>query len=156
MSHVTKIDLEIKDLDALEEACEALGLELERDKKNYAWWGTSVGDYPIPEGMRAEDLGKCDHAIKVKGTNPHNGSSGPWEIGVVKSGDSHRLVFDFYGSAGRQITDKAGIGLNRLRHEYAVATAKKAAVASLQRKGWVIAPREDLGNGRTRLRLRKQ
>lgn len=134
MSHVATIDLRITDLEALAIACEALGLELQLGKTTYAWWNSHVGDYPIPEGMTVADLGKCQHAIKVKGTTPQNGPQGPWEIGLVADGDGFRPVFDFFGSAGARLTDKAGVGLSKLKVEYASAIA----IRQLARQGYRV------------------
>ena len=158
MSHVTDVKLKIRDVEALKEACEALGLELQEDKRTYAWWGTFVGDSRSYGEHRPEEMGTCDHAIKVAGTNPLNGSSGPWEIGVVraKDGDGFGLYYDTYGSAGRALTDRVGPNAQRLKHEYAVAQARRKAQATLARRGWVVGAREDLGNGRTRIKLRKR
>jgi len=157
MSHVTDVKLQITDLDALDEACQALGLELRRDQKTYAWWGAFVGDSSAYGEHRPADMGKCEHAIKVAGTSPRNGSSGPWEIGVVKAkdGNGYKLFFDTYGSAGRALADKVGAGADRLRREYAAAVASKKAKKELGRKGFVQT-RESLANGGIRLRLRRR
>jgi hypothetical protein len=157
MSHVTDVRVKINDLDALEEACNELGLELQRDKKTYAFWGTWVGDSHAYGEHDPKDMGKCDHSIKVVGTDPKNGSSGPWEIGVVraKDGDGFRLYFDTYGGAGRALTDKVGGGADRLRAEYTAVVALKNAKKTVGRKGFV-ASRENLADGSIRLRLRRR
>ena len=94
MSHVVDCDVKITDLDALEAAVkEELGGELIRGKKSYKWWGRFEGDYPLPEGVRQEDLGKCDHVIKVPGAS--------YEVGVVEQKDgSFKLQYDFYTTGG--------------------------------------------------------
>lgn len=156
MSHITDVKLKVRDLDSLEEAVELLGGELIRDKKTHNWFGRFLGD--SAEGRRAaaergaETFGKCDHAIRIKGA-----SADAYEIGVVKAkdGDGFDLIYDSWGS-GQELVRKFGGNLDRIRHEYAVAQARKKAQATLARKGWTVAPREDLGNGRTRLRLRKR
>lgn len=120
MSHVaTMTNCPITDLDALEAACEKLGLELRRDQKTYAWWGTSVGDYALPAGMTAADLGKCEHAIRVKGSEPVNGPGGPWEIGLVRNAAGALIpIFDFFGGAGGALTQHVGQGCATLKTEY--------------------------------------
>lgn len=157
MSHVTDIKLRIDDLDALEEACEAIGLELQRDKQEYAWWGTFVGDSRQYGEHLPEEMGKCAHAIRVKGTSPRNGSGGPWEVGVVraKDGNGFKLFYDTYGGAGRALMDRVGRDANRLRQEYAVAVATRKARAKLARHGWRVT-RENLPTGNVRLKLRKR
>ena len=149
--------MRIADLDALEEAAEKCGLVLERDKKTYAWWGTYVGDSRDYGEHRPAEMGKCEHALRVKGTSPRNGSGGPWEIAVVKAkdGQGFGLYYDRYGSAGAALTAAVGPQENALRREYAVAVATRKAKATLGRKGWTIA-REDLPGNRVRLKLRKR
>ena len=102
MSHVIKIRTVLKDIDAVEATCQELGLTFKRNQKTYAWWGRSVGDYPLPAGFTVADLGKCEHAIGVPGTS--------WEIGVVKlkDGTGYTLLFDFFGSQGRPLLEAIG------------------------------------------------
>lgn len=90
MSHVTAIQIQIKDLEALKAICPRLGLEFRKGQRTHRWYGRHVGDYPIPAGLRKEDLGKCDHAIAVKG-NPQ-----AYEVGLVKRGDEFIPVWDFW------------------------------------------------------------
>jgi hypothetical protein len=157
MSHVTDVKLKIKDLDALEEACEELGLELKRDKKNFAWWGRFLGDSHQYGNHDPNTFGQCEHAIGIKGDRPMNGSNGPWEIGVVKAldGDGYDLLYDNYGGAGRRLTEKIGEKANKLRQEYAAAVSTKKVSTTLARKGWKVE-RERLSNGTLRLKVRKR
>lgn len=123
MSHVSAIDVEIQDLDALAVACEAAGLELVRDQATYKWYGTHVGDWPIPKGFTKADLGKCEHAIRVPG-NPR-----AYEIGVVRRRDGRpgfQLIWDFWGG-GNGLQAKAGKDCLRLRHEYNATVAIRKA-----------------------------
>lgn len=154
---MTDVRLKIHDLDALATACEALGLELQQGKRQYAWWGSFVGDSSAYGDFDPRSFGKGDHAIKIAGTTPRNGSGGPWEIGVVaaKDGDGFQLVYDAYGSAGNALTAKVGPQANRLRQEYACAVATKKATATLARKGFRVE-RENLSTGAVRLRLRRR
>lgn len=97
MSHVATINVEIKSLDDLEAACRSLGLELVRDQKTYRWYGRSVGDYPLPAGFAAEELGTCEHAIRVPLSVV--GADRCYEIGVVKRRDGrpgYTLLWDFF------------------------------------------------------------
>jgi hypothetical protein len=123
MSHVVQMKIQISDLDALDRACRKRGLELVRDQKTYKWWGRSVGDYPIPEGFTAQDLGKCDHAIRI----PGNQTS--YEIGVVKSrtGPGYVLLFDFYGQE-QTLVPKVGKDGGLLGQAYATEVTKKHLV----------------------------
>lgn len=123
MSHVATVKVTIQDLDALRAACKAAGLEFREGQKTYRWWGTSVGDYPLPEGMTVADLGKCDHAIGI----PGNDTS--YEIGVVRRGTSYILAWDFY-AGGKGLEKVAGKNCGRLVQAYSMQVASKAALKS--------------------------
>lgn len=116
MSHVAKIELEINSLEDLREACRQLGFTFCENQKTYAWYGRSVGDYPLPEGFTVEDLGKCDHAIKIPECL--------YEIGIIKRGTSYTLLWDSWHRGGleKKIGRNAGIlkqayTVSRIRHE---------------------------------------
>lgn len=126
MSHVTTVECQIKDLDALEKACAAIGLELVRGQQTYHWYGRHVGDYPVPEGFKANELGNCEHAIRVK--SPAQGHRKPYEIGVVKRRDGkegYTLLFDFW-AGGYGLEAVAGTGCKNLTQQYGVEVASKA------------------------------
>jgi len=118
LSHVARIELEINDLETLKAACKALGFEFLCDQQTYRWYGTWVGDYPLPQGFTRDDLGKCTHAIRVPGAT--------YEIGVVKRGSKYLLLWDFYQSGGLQ----AHIGTNggKLKQAYSVQRIRREAV----------------------------
>ena len=123
MSHVCEIQVEIKDLDALAAAAEKLGLELRRGQRTYRWWGKSVGDYPLPAGFTADELGKCEHALSVR-NNPN-----AYEVGVVKRKDGkpgYVLLWDFY-AGGQGLEDAVGKDASKLRQRYAAEVAIKNA-----------------------------
>ena len=120
MSHVAVMEgINILDLDALEVACAGLGLELLRGQTTYAWWGYSVGDSPLPAGMKVEDLGTCHHAIRVKGTVPANGTGGPWEIGLWPNAQGgYSPVCDYFGAAGQALMKVVGENGGALAQAY--------------------------------------
>lgn len=131
MSHVVQIELEIKDLDALAKSAEQLGLELVRGQQTYKWYGHSVGDYPIPNGFTANDLGKCEHALRVKG-NPR-----AYEIGLVRTRGkvgSYTMLWDFYGG-GFGLQEKVGDDAVKLQNEYAA----QVSMRQMQRKGYRVS-----------------
>lgn len=135
MSHIAKINIEIRDLDSLDRACKALGLELVRGQKTYHWYGTSVGDYPLPEGFTKEDLGKCDHAIRIPGAKT-TGFDAPYEIGVVKRRDGrpgYELLWDFW-AGGYGMEAKVGAGAKKLAQQYTT----QLTVQHWQRKGYRV------------------
>lgn len=120
MSHVAKIQIELRDLEALAAACPRVGAEFVEGQTTYAWWGRSAGDYPLPEGFAAEDLGKCEHAISVPGAK--------YEIGVCRRRDGkpgYTLLWDSWRGGG--LEQRLGPNAQRLVQAYGVETAKRAA-----------------------------
>lgn len=124
MSHVTKIDTEIKDLNALAAACQEIGCELIIGQKTYKWFGSYVGDSPLPQGFRKDELGKCEHAIKVK-----DATGQTYEVGVVKRRDGregYTLLYDYW-QGGYGLIKKIGDGAKTLTREYKIQVASKKA-----------------------------
>ena len=132
MSHIEQIDVVIADLDALKAACERLGVQFLANKKTYTWFGRSVGDYKLPEGFTAEELGHCEHAIKVPGVN--------YEVGVVPlkgAPGKFTLLYDFWGIPhskssphdGHKLKQKFGDGLKKLIDAFSVEALKRKARA---------------------------
>ena len=128
MSHVVSISLEIKDLDALARACESLGLKLNLGQESYRWYGTHIGDYPIPVGFTVDDLGKCSHAITLPGSNAY-------EIGVVSRDGHYTLLWDFYGRQGKQMADKVGYDGQNLVDAY----SRELTISHLQSEGYAVS-----------------
>ena len=118
MSHISKMELEITSLVDLKQACKRLGLTFIDNQKNYQWYGTWVGDAPLPEGITTEELGHCTHAIKVPECL--------YEIGVVKKGSQYILLWDSWSSGGleKKIGKDAGI----LKQAYSVERIKREAM----------------------------
>jgi hypothetical protein len=111
MSHISKIELEVKDLVMLSQACASLGLTLIRGRKRFKWYGDSA---------------LCDHVIKVPGAM--------YEIGVVRQKDSYELNCDFYDSG---IENVIGRQAGLLKQAYAVAKTKIEA----RKKGYSVLER---------------
>jgi hypothetical protein len=144
-SHVAKIDTKILDLDALSMACQRLGLEFKSGQTRYRWWGSSAGDYPVPNGLTVDDLGKCVHAISVPGFDHVNRDKGgqyldkngawqqaPYEVGLIQNADgSFTFVWDFF-EGGYGMQEKVGENCGKLLAEYSMCVAEKAA----QERGW--------------------
>ena len=108
MSHISKIELEVKDIAILGQACTRLGLELLKNKKSFRWYGKE---------------GSCDHAITVPGAN--------YDIGVVKSNDLHELNCDYFD---RNIEKAIGSQGGLLKQAYAVIKTRVEA----RRKGYSV------------------
>lgn len=127
MSHIAKIEIEVRDLDALEAACRRIGCEFVRAQLAYRWYGRSVGDYPLPAGFSVEDLGKCEHAIQVPGAR--------YEIGVVTRRDSrpgYALLWDSYSAGGLERV--LGQSARKLVQAYGIEAATRAA----RRQGYSV------------------
>ncbi|MGD0399398.1 MAG: DUF1257 domain-containing protein [Syntrophobacteraceae bacterium] len=117
MSHIAKITLEINNLEILKLACERLGLEFMENQQTYKWYGTWIGDTPLPEGISIHDLGKCDHAIRVPGAQ--------YEIGIVKRDRKYILLWDFWNQGGLEL--KLGKNAGRLKQAYTIERVRKEA-----------------------------
>ena len=124
MSHISKIELVIHSLADLEVACCKLGFEFIKNQKTYKWYGRWVGDTPLPEGVKIEDIGNCDHAIRVPGCE--------YEVGVVKRGDHYILLWDYYSVGGLEV--KIGPNAGKIKQAYTVARVRKEA----RRKGYRV------------------
>lgn len=118
MSHITTIDVEIRDLECLEEAAEELGLRLIRDQKTFRTYQPSR---------------PCDHVLKLKGF------SEAYEIGVVadkaKPG-SYKLQTDFFMD-GYGLQAKVGEGGSKLKQKYAEKVVIKG-LKPLKARGWSV------------------
>lgn len=117
MSHISKIEIEIRDLEALKQACNRLGFHFMNNQKRYQWYGKWVGNEPLPYGISEEDLGKCDHAIHVP--------AAAFEIGVVKRDNSYILLWDSWIGGGLQKHIGKDAGL--LKQTYALESVKREA-----------------------------
>jgi len=117
MSHISRIELDIKDLQSLKEACKRLGFEFCQNQQSYLWYGRWVGDSPLPEGITEDQLGKCDHAIKVPGAQ--------YEVGVVRKGQSFILLYDEWVKGG--LKTKLGVNAGLLKQAYTIETLRKEA-----------------------------
>ena len=124
MSHISKIELVIHSLEDLKDACRKLGFEFIKNQKTFKWYGRWVGDTPLPEGIKIEDLGKCDHAIRVPGCD--------YEVGIVKRGDHYILLWDYYSEGGLEV--KIGPNAGKIKQAYTVARVRKEA----RRKGYRV------------------
>ena len=107
------------------------------EQKHYRWFNRYMGDYPLPPGMKVEDLGKCDHAIRVPGCS--------YEVGIISIPEkpgTYKMYYDFWSSGG---LDKV-IGQNGgpLKSEYThqvmkyLQTKGKAKMVNKVRKEHVV------------------
>lgn len=117
MSHIAKIELEIRDLQSLKNSCKKLGFQFMDGQKRYQWYGKWIGNQPLPDGISEENLGKCDHAIHVP--------AAAFEIGVVQRGNGYILLWDSWIGGGLQ--KHIGKDAEILKQTYAVESVKKEA-----------------------------
>jgi hypothetical protein len=117
MSHIAKIELEINDPETLKLACERLGLQFMENQTTYKWYGSWVGDTPLPEGITIDQLGKCNHAIRVPGAQ--------YEIGIIQRDRKYLLLWDFWYRGG--LEEKLGKNAGRLKQAYAIERVRKEA-----------------------------
>lgn len=149
MSHVTTVRVEIKDLAALQSACQRLGLEFKTNQTNYKWYGRSVGDY-IEPGTNVAELGKCDHAIGI----PNNGTA--YEIGVIARKDApgvFELRYDFF-AGGYGLESIVGSRCSKLIEAYTKEIAIKEATKIATAEGYLVSTEEDPLTGETLVILR--
>lgn len=133
MSHVATVDIEITSLDDLRAACQRLGLEFVEGQTTYEWFGESVGDYPLPAGIEAHELGTCLHAIRIPPAKAREVAKrygdDPYEVGVIQRRDGkpgYTLLWDFF-HGGFGLQDYVGEGCAKLKQAYAVTAATRVA-----------------------------
>lgn len=117
MSHMAAVDLHVKNLQDLQQACEMLGLQLNLNQTNWRWFNSWVDDYNREDAaykaamIKPEEYGKCaEHVITIPGNNEC------YEIGVVRRRDGLPgwvLVYDFWGNKGRMMAEKIEGIVNR-------------------------------------------
>lgn len=141
MSHVVNIQLEIKDLDALEAACKALGLTYDRTATKWRWYGKWMNDYSgkdaaYKHGIEPSRYGKADAGvITVPGAH--------YDIGVYKTQNGYALIYDNWQSGGG-IEKALGAGTPDLNKQYGAQVALKR----LKKMGWRATAKETRVNGR--------
>jgi hypothetical protein len=134
MSHIVDIKIKIQSLSALDRACNQLGLELVLGQTEYKWFGRSMADDPLPEGLSATDLGRCTHAIRLNQNHP--ASMHAYEVGVLRQAEgSYRLLWDFWGKSGKALQDSIGVDGMLLRNEYAA----QVAIEQAEMQGFVVS-----------------
>jgi hypothetical protein len=102
MSHLSKIEIQINDLQALKQACQAMGLEFMENQKSFVSY---QGSSP------------CTHAIKVPEAR--------YEIGVMQTGKTYELQCDFWSVGGLQRV--LGENGNLIKKHYSLERVKNEA-----------------------------
>jgi hypothetical protein len=123
MSHISKIELEVKDLGILSQACGRLGLQFIRAQRTFKWYGKD---------------GRCDHAIKLPGAR--------YEIGIAKDKGRYELLCDYFDpEIEKAIGQKGGL----LKQAYAAEKTKTEA----RRKGYTVTEHKVEAAIRLKLRI---
>ena len=104
MSHISRIELEVTDLESLDRACNHIGLTLNRNQTTFKWY---------------DGNGQCDHAIRIPGAS--------YEIGLIKKEGKYQLQTDFWDD---KIAETIGEEGGLLKQRYAVEQTKTQAIRS--------------------------
>ena len=128
VSHVSSLDLIVKDLEALEVAAKACGLEFRENQRSWRWFGRWMRDYHAPDaafnhGVAPADYGRCSHALSI----PDNPAA--YEVGVIACPGGYRLAWDHYDRELMRHIARSGKGAlaDKLVQGYAAEVARKAA-----------------------------
>ena len=101
MSHISKIELVINDLQCLKMACGRMNLEFREGQKTYRWYGPP---------------GKCDHAIHVPNAS--------YEVGVIQDDNAnYTLQYDAWPAGG--LVPVIGENAGLLKQAYAIERVRK-------------------------------
>ena len=140
MSHVSYIDLQVSDLNALAKAAEACGLKLVRDQTSIRWYGSWQRDYhdddaAYKHGIAPDQYGKCAHAIVIPGLEKGDA----YDIGILDNGDgTYKIYYDHWGPGGKLI-ELIGRNGEKLKQHY----VKEVTCQVLKKKGFKL-DKEDL------------
>ena len=134
MSHVIRVKIKVKNLAALIAAGAELGLEFVEGQKTYKWFGQWVGDYALPEGFTAAQLGHCTHAMRLR-----NGDSRTYEVGIVETATpgEFELLWDFW-AGGYGLQAAIGEGGSKLIAGYVQEQTRQ----TLDAQGWMYQENE--------------
>jgi hypothetical protein len=145
MSHVATIDVQVKDVECAGLAAKRMGGEMVK-QSTYAWYGHWMNDYSEADagyknGIKPEDYGKCEYAIKFPGVD--------YEVGLVKrpDGKGYVPIWDFIDSA---LLEKMGRSGEKFKQAYAA----EVALAHARKQGFHVQEQRQ-ANGTVRLVLSK-
>jgi len=119
LSHISRIELQIKSLEDLKAACNELGFQFCEGQETYRWYENTRGidlDALSPE---IQQMSRCDHAIRVPRCK--------FDIGIVKQDDHYELRWDDYYTGG--LVKKVGKDAGLLKQAYTLHKIKREARA---------------------------
>lgn len=111
MSHLSKIELTVTDIDTLTAACNRMGFKLIKGQGSYKWFGQDKS---------------CDHAIQIPNAD--------YEIGVIQNNGQFELNCDFYD---HQLKKAIGENGGLLKQAYAVEQTRQVA----RKRGYTVIER---------------
>lgn len=123
MSHVVKLKGRVDDLDLIFRAFKRMGAEV-RENNTYQWYGRHVGDFKLPEGYKASDLGKCQYEASFPGVR--------YSVGILDSKTEegcYDLLWDFVDRGIGDRMGERGGGGSKFLHAYAAEKARLAVLA---------------------------
>ena len=118
MSHIAEVQLELRDLSALEKAADALGLELVRDCQTFNYYG----------GM----TDRAVHKLRLK-----DAPKGAYEIGLRYTDMTQTTLqpaWDTYGQHGAALVKAVGRDMSELKKRYAA----ELSAATLRKQGYRV------------------
>lgn len=140
ISHISEVELIIKDLPSLVQAVGHMGGTFHEGQTTHTWYGRFVGTRgDVFANRDPETFGKCTHAISFPGIR--------YEVGVcADTKGAFSLVYDAWGKYAEHDGEKleakcGGPGLPTLKNEYAAAVATR----QLARRGFRVARTETKG-----------
>lgn len=142
MSHIVQCEIELNDISAIRAAVKRLGGTWREGKQTYEWYGYSVGDYPLPEGITKDQLGKCDHAFGFPNAS--------YEVGVTRlANGKFTLLWDFWSAGG--LMSHMG---NEQAHKFVQAYGIEKAKIEAKRNGY-FARETTMQDGSVKLTVTK-
>jgi len=102
MSHLSKIEIQINDMQALKQACRVMGLEFAENHRQFKWYN---------------GFSPCEHVIRVPGAS--------YELGVIRNGQNYELQCDFWSVGGLQRV--LGENGNLIKKHYSLERVKNEA-----------------------------
>ncbi len=123
MSHLSKIELQVTDIDTLARASRRMGFTLNQGQTQFKWYGKAA---------------PCDHAIKIPNAD--------YEIGVIRNAGQFELNCDYFD---RKLTQAIGENGGRLKQAYAIEKTKQVA----RQKGYTAIERESNQNIQLRITI---
>jgi hypothetical protein len=129
MPHIIPITVQLRDLEALKAVCRRRGWEFRAGQRRYRWFGRRLTDRPLPDSVPSFELGRCAHAIGVRGCL--------YEIGLVALGTHWLPVWDDDADGGLDLV--LGSAGGPLWQTYVAEVTRRAG----HRRGHAVSRHKD-------------